>query len=354
MIKKAKHYLIPHKGNDYKPHLLSPKGFGIVTTVLFALFLGGMLQMKVLSSTGWLSAILPSILIDNANASRSTSNLPELVYNPVLEAAAKLKAEDMAAKSYFAHNSPEGVTPWNWFREAGYEFVYAGENLAVNFYDSAPVHDAWMNSPGHRANILNGNFTEIGIAAKEGIYEGQSTIFVVQMFGRPLPNFDFEKTASTDTSVVTTHKPDTTKPKPTTTTNVAAKTVAEPINLKVLTETDLFVAVQAVDAKGDPLALLPLTRGADSVEASTLNGETAGANSYSSWLAEILTSPERTLTIAYVIIAVIILIVLLATIFVEIKRQHPYHIVTGILLLLFIGLFFWLSREFIFGGVTII
>ncbi len=354
MIKHAKHYLIPHKGNDYKPHLLSPKGFGIVTMVVFALFLGAMVQMKVISSTGWLSAVLPGVLIDSANSSRGSQNLPELKYSEALTRAAQMKADDMAAKGYFAHNSPEGITPWHWFREAGYDFVYAGENLAVNFYDSEPVHQAWMNSPGHRANILNGNFTEIGIATKEGFYEGRPTIFVVQEFGQPLPKFDFETTAQASSG----GSSQTTKtPQPSTNTNVAGTNStpkpSKPVSLKTLTETDLFVAVQAVDEKGEPLALLPITKGANSVEDSSLSGETQGASSYSSWIAGLLTSPERTLTIAYVIIAAIIILVLLATIFVEIKRQHPYHILTGILLLLFIALFFYLSREFIFGSVLI-
>ena len=69
--------------------------------------------------------------------------------------------------------------------KADYDFVYAGENLAINFEDSSEVSSAWMNSPKHKENILNGNFTEIGIATEKGFYNGKETIFVVQMFGSP-------------------------------------------------------------------------------------------------------------------------------------------------------------------------
>ncbi len=62
-----------------------------------------------------------------------------LAVNPVLERAAQAKADDMAAKSYFSHNSPDGVTPWFWLNQAGYVFTYAGENLAANFSDSIDV-----------------------------------------------------------------------------------------------------------------------------------------------------------------------------------------------------------------------
>ncbi len=356
VIKHAKKYLIPHKGNDYKPHILSPKGFGIVSIVVFALFLGAMLQTELMASSGWLSAIIASVLIDDANASRTTYNLPELKYNETLAHAAELKVNDMASKSYFAHNSPEGVTPWHWFREAGYDFIYAGENLAVNFFDSEPVHEAWMNSPGHRANILNGNFTEIGVATKEGVYEGRNTIYVVQMFGKPLPNYDFEKTASVSPTAPTntTSTTKTTSSTKTTTTNSTNTPIKEPISLKTITETDLFVAVQAVDETGTPLALRPLTKGANSISESSIRGEALGASSYYSWFTGLLVSPQRVLTIAYVIIAAIIILVLLATIFVEVKRQHPFHILTGILLLVFIILFFHLSREFIFSNVVIV
>src|SRR3989344_4740191 len=90
----------------------------------------------------------------------------------------------MASKGYFAHVSPEGQSPWYWLKQAGYSFSYAGENLAVDFSDSADVSRAWLDSPGHRANILNKNFLETGVAISKGMYQGRETTFVVQFFGR--------------------------------------------------------------------------------------------------------------------------------------------------------------------------
>src|SRR3989344_546950 len=137
----------------------------------------GMLKMPM----AMMELTMPA-LIELANDDRAGINLAPLKINPVLVLAAELKAQDMALKNYFAHTSPEGLSPWYWFDKAGYNFAYAGENLAIDFSESANVNAAWMNSPGHRANILNKNFTEIGIATAKGYYQGRETIFVVQLF----------------------------------------------------------------------------------------------------------------------------------------------------------------------------
>jgi len=119
------------------------------------------------------------------NRDRTTANVKELKVNPLLEKAAQAKADDMAARGYFAHNTPEGLSPWYWLNEAGYKYVFAGENLAVNFNDSNDVQRAWMNSKGHFLNILNPRFTEIGIATSTGVYKNRIAVFVVQFFGAP-------------------------------------------------------------------------------------------------------------------------------------------------------------------------
>ncbi|MBI5004417.1 hypothetical protein HZC00_04990 [Candidatus Kaiserbacteria bacterium] len=131
------------------------------------------------------AAVVSAVIVDLTNGDRTTNDLSILKVNPVLVAAAQTKADDMAAKGYFAHTSPDGTDPWHWFAEAGYQFDYAGENLAIDFSDSADVERAWMNSPTHRENILNTQFTEIGIATAVGMYQGRMTTFVVQEFGTP-------------------------------------------------------------------------------------------------------------------------------------------------------------------------
>lgn len=132
-----------------------------------------------------LSAIYGSVLVSLTNQDRIAASIPELKVNSTLERAAQMKADHMAKLGYFAHNTPDGKTPWYWFKEAGYNYKYAGENLAVNFEDSEEVQTAWKNSRGHFLNIINPKFTEIGIATSTGIYKGREAVFVVQMFGSP-------------------------------------------------------------------------------------------------------------------------------------------------------------------------
>lgn len=134
--------------------------------------------------------VVPEVLWQLENQKRSELGLNELVINETLQKAAQEKAEDMAQNSYFAHTSPEGKTPWYWFKKVGYDFLYAGEILAVKFKSAESVEKAWMNSPTHRANILNGRFEETGIGIAKGVYKGVETEFVVQMFGTLLPSLD--------------------------------------------------------------------------------------------------------------------------------------------------------------------
>jgi len=112
-----------------------------------------------------------------------------------LNQAAQLKAENMVANNYFNHTSPSGISPWYWFTKVGYNYKYAGENLAIGFFDSQEVYQAWLNSPEHRANIVNPNYTEVGTAVLSG-FGSNNTIVVVQEFGS-------QKTAVKPTTVAT-------------------------------------------------------------------------------------------------------------------------------------------------------
>ena len=115
------------------------------------------------------------------------NNLPPLIFNEKLASAARLKAVDMFNLQYFAHYSPSDVGPGDLANQVNYEFIAFGENLALgNFEDSKTLVQAWMDSPGHRANILNNRFTEIGVAVLKSIYEGDEVWMAVQEFGKPL------------------------------------------------------------------------------------------------------------------------------------------------------------------------
>jgi uncharacterized protein YkwD len=124
--------------------------------------------------------------IAETNTQRAQNGLPALTFNAKLAAAAQAKVADMFAKQYFEHESPTGVGPGDLADTVGYAYIAVGENLALgNFDDDADLVQAWMDSPGHRANILNDGYREIGVAVGKGVFEGHTTWLAVQEFGRP-------------------------------------------------------------------------------------------------------------------------------------------------------------------------
>lgn len=183
---KLKNHFIPHKGNGHEPHFLRHKSLTIILLLIIILEVSFLFDIFVVfKKESFLATVLPSVLTNLTNNARTQNGLPILTENEFLKKSAQLKAEDMAKKSYFAHTSPEGITPWYWLTKTGYKYSYAGENLAVNFFESEDVAKAWMASPTHRANIVRKEFTEIGIATAKGIYQGHEAVFVVQFFGKP-------------------------------------------------------------------------------------------------------------------------------------------------------------------------
>lgn len=125
--------------------------------------------------------------IDETNLQRAQNGgLPALKENDKLDQAAAAKLKDMFAQQYFEHVNPQGIGPADLAKKAGYSFLAEGENLALgNFKNDQALLEAWMNSPGHRANILNTKYTEIGVAVGKGTYQGKSVWMAVQEFGRP-------------------------------------------------------------------------------------------------------------------------------------------------------------------------
>ncbi len=121
------------------------------------------------------------------NKERVLKQFPALKLNTKLNKAAELKLLDMFTNQYFQHVSPGGVGVSDLVRKAGYEYIVVGENLALgNFGGDIQVVTAWMNSPGHRANILDSRYQEIGIAVGKGMYNGREQWIAVQHFGKPL------------------------------------------------------------------------------------------------------------------------------------------------------------------------
>jgi uncharacterized protein YkwD/outer membrane murein-binding lipoprotein Lpp len=126
-------------------------------------------------------------VINWTNTNRQQNGaLPPLKENLLLDKAAQAKLQDMFKQQYFEHVNPQGVGPGDLAKQAGYDYISEGENLALgNFTNDQDLVTAWMNSPGHRANILNKGFEEIGVAVGQGIYQGHQTWLAVQEFGKP-------------------------------------------------------------------------------------------------------------------------------------------------------------------------
>lgn len=179
-------HFIPHYRNNYHPYIFSHRLASLLAALLVTFKLFAVMYISLPSARPAFSlAITPENIVALTNESRIAFGLRALKVNPLLSRAAQAKAEDMAQREYFAHNSPDGKRPWDFLRGAGYNYIMAGENLAVNFSAAESVSEAWMNSPAHKANILNKNFEEIGVGFALGRYGGKTSAFVVQMFGVP-------------------------------------------------------------------------------------------------------------------------------------------------------------------------
>lgn len=185
-LKRVKNHFLPSKHNAYRP--------GILRRSSLLLFLGliigaeGLLAANLISrqsGENFLAAVLPGEVIALTNGERAQNKVGSLHENAQLDAAAQAKARDMASRGYFAHTSPDGKAPWEWITAAGYDYQYAGENLAVRFVDSKDVVNAWMASPSHRSNIVKPVYTDIGVGIATGTYQGAPATFVVQYFGKP-------------------------------------------------------------------------------------------------------------------------------------------------------------------------
>ena len=339
-MNKLKKYFIPHKGNEYKPHFFRGPAVLVSASLIGFLFVfASALSTIVVQNTSQLGAVISSVLVDLTNADRNANQLQGLKVSPLLEKVAQMKADDMASKGYFAHNSPEGKTPWYWFKEAGYTYSFAGENLAVYFSDSAELEKAWMNSPGHRANILNSYFTEIGVAMARGTYQGQDTVYVVQVFGRPTRQVASVSVVNSPVKSPIENIPAKSIAKITSVQKQEVKGATTEAPVKVLAQEDTFIAVQNIDQT--------LPESTTSIEKSDISKGTP-------IILQVTASPKTYLKKVYAFIAVIIALALFFMIGVEIKRQHARHIIYGILLLALMAVLLYVWQGYLFGSLLVI
>ncbi len=187
-LKFLHHLFFPNDSNNHRPKILHYQF--LVCCIIF--FLAAQLILvkakanfsQVLGATTDISVEQLLLL---TNEQRHDKGLSPLALNEQLIRAAQLKGSYMLEKNYWAHNAPDGTTPWKFIKEVEYEYVYAGENLARGFTKSPDIIRAWMDSPTHRENILSSNYSDIGFAVLEGDLLGEHTTLVVEMFGNTKP-----------------------------------------------------------------------------------------------------------------------------------------------------------------------
>jgi uncharacterized protein YkwD len=354
MKKIAKKYFIPHEENRYHPHLF--RNISVTAILLASFFLLGVsygnsffLQKTILGAN-----ISTNVLVDLANVNRTENNAPLLRRNTELDAAAKMKASDMTQRNYFAHFAPDGTTPWYFMRQAGYDFVYAGENLAINYTAAQEIDTAWMNSPTHRQNLLNKNFKEVGIATENGQYEGKETVYVVQMFGseKETPAIlkepqDTEVKLSVEPSYKTTQQSgvskNTVSDKLTTTKNTTTKNTAKPdqdVAVQIINQDKDFISVKITDtidvSSTTPLAIIDVP------------GTVAGATTYSRWYERALFNSSLYVQIILCILVLLITIGLVFRICIEYKKQEFKQIFFSAIFLCAVIVITLVNYKFIF------
>jgi uncharacterized protein YkwD len=370
---KFKRLFLPIPENDHTPHLLQQAAVVVMSVLILLSFVAVNLQALLWQSSSWLvGTVLPAVVVNLTNDERQSMATSPLQRNALLDEAARLKAEHMAAESYFAHYSPDGVSPWYWFEEVSYTYAHAGENLAIHFTDSSAVVDAWMKSPTHKANIVDAKYTEIGVGTAKGVYDGYETVFVVQLFGTPAAPLVAAAPTPAPAPVI-----------------VEIAAVAEPEVLAV-EATEAVLVVEAPEevlvveeippepVPSEPVAA-PVTLGSQQSQTppapvkvvvgpveETQVYETAVPSSFSSYVATssgltpvsigsvsgttapsvsfsqaLVTQPSVVLQMIYLTLGLLVAVLLLVSIVIGINHARPLQVVYGVgLLMLMSGLFY--------------
>lgn len=187
-------FFIPNQSNNYRARFLH---LPVLSAFIFFFLLAqtsiSLFALSRPAVLGYSSQITPEEIVELTNSEREEYGLSSLSLNMSLNEAARRKAADMFAFDYWAHKSPSNREPWDFFQEVEYDYIYAGENLARDFSTPEAVVAAWMMSPSHKDNIINGQYQEIGVAVVSGTLRGVETTLVVQLFGTPVNSLSVVK-----------------------------------------------------------------------------------------------------------------------------------------------------------------
>jgi hypothetical protein len=218
-----RHLFVPHESNNHRSKLLHYDVLLLIIAFLFSgLIVMAGVHRQYPAVLGDEASISTQDLLKYTNIKRQANGLAPLVLNSELSHAASQKAKDMFAKNYWAHVAPDGTTPWVFIKDSGYQYLYAGENLARGFNTSSDVVDAWMKSPTHRENLLSPHYTDIGFAVASGSLTGSDTVLVVQEFGSKYIAKDDEVNASPSSAVAAPVNPSPVQDVPVATDNQAS------------------------------------------------------------------------------------------------------------------------------------
>ncbi len=306
IVKWAGGMFIPSQKNLWKPHIFRPKNLFGLAVVLLIIKFTVFSWLAYFPQTNNFAIVTSSELIEMTNQARIKQGLEPLTVSSKLTEAAEKKAMDMINQNYFAHTSPDGLSPWYWVSKAGYKYSTAGENLAKDFGESEYVHQAWMNSPSHKANILNKNYQDIGIAVLRGNINGKETTIAVQFFG---------KITLTKTAIATT-KTTETESKP------IAKSDANKIEIPAIVS----------NVQGEEVEML---KGSEILQergvVSTIVEESKNV------FDNVVKNPEPWTQKFYMIVLGLISLILILSIFINVRVQYPKMILMVVIFIILIA-----------------
>lgn len=224
-LRPPKKHLSKSHAHVYWPYL--PMLAVIVAALFFNVWRP--LQHSSSATLAYATEMSRSALLSSTNSQRGSHGAGALTLNDKLNAAAQAKANDMVARNYWSHNTPDGQEPWVFIDAQGYAYTKAGENLAYGFATSDATVIGWMNSPSHKANLIDTTFSEVGFGfanASDFVNTGNETV-VVAMYAKPVV-----AAASTPVSTPTP----TPKTAPASTQTAQAPPISEPIPTETIVE----------------------------------------------------------------------------------------------------------------------
>jgi hypothetical protein len=232
-------HFIPSQKNNFTATLLKKKFLAVMAVGILIFNLVVPVNINAAAADQVLNS---NNLVNKHNNERLKNGLSKIKINQQLTLSAQNKANDMLRNNCWSHYCPDGRSPWEYFKDVEYDYIFAGENLAEGFYTIDTVMSAWMNSPTHKENILRDKYTEVGFGFAYGNFQNNTdNLIVVVHFGTQSSNAIFSdnekniKITSPDTNQVITTLP------------IDVTGMAESINILNVFNNDSFISTENVN-----------------------------------------------------------------------------------------------------------